>query len=122
MALVITEQITGVLVCATEQRRNQVRSVIGAYLSRPKAGTRDFVLTDAPAGKYGAGPALVVSAPFVSRQDADDAWTDLAAVNTTWLIEGSVAQQFTSTEDPEVGINETVYHHRKHWPADPSDF
>jgi hypothetical protein len=120
--LVVTEQIVAYLVCDTEQRRNQVSNVIGAYLDRQKAGARDFVLFDVPPGKYGTGPTLVVSAPFLSRTDADNAWADLSGVNPTWLIAGSIAEQFTSTEDIEQNLNETVYIHRLHWPSQPDDF
>jgi hypothetical protein len=120
--LLVTEQITAYLVCSSTQRRNQIRNVITAYLSKPKAGARDFVLFDVPPGKYGAGPTLVVSTPFVSRVDADTAWADLEAINSTWLIEGSRADQFTSREDPDISLNETIYIHRKHWPSEVGDF
>lgn len=122
MALVITEQITAKLVFTTNQRRNQVRTVLTNYLSREKAGARDFVIVDAPDGKYGPGPGLSVSVPFLSRTDADEAWVDLENANETWFVTGSVAEQFTSTEDIDQGLNETEYIHRKHWPAEPEDF
>lgn len=122
MTAVVTEQITASLAFTTAQRRTQARNAIENYLGRGRAGARDFVVVDAPTGKYGAGPGLYVSTPFVSRADADAAWADIEAITPSFLIANSVAEQFTSTEDIAAGVNTTVYIHRKHWPADPGDF
>jgi hypothetical protein len=122
MALTIAETIKGTAVFTNEQRRTSVLGQLANYVTRPRVGAEEMTVTPVESpGKY-AGPAAVIFMRFATREDADEAWADLGGVSPSWFQTGSIAEQFTSTQDPDAGVNQTVFHHRRHWPADPSDF
>jgi hypothetical protein len=121
--LLIGETIAGVLVFVDEATRTQARNAIETYLARPRAGVATTPeLMDQPAGKYGAGPTLLVRVAFLSLADANEAWATAVTFIFPALIPDSQLDQYTSTSDDEHTINTTVYQHQMHVPARPEDF
>jgi hypothetical protein len=124
MTLVVKETVAGVLIMSTTGRRTQVRNRIEAYLGRPRVNVipSSPLLIDDNTNKYGVGFALIARAEFVSRADADAVWADITSNSLAILEPGSFIDQYTSNEDQEVGLDETIYIHRLHVPAAPGDF
>lgn len=115
------EVVFGQLVFQTTNARNTARAVIQNYASRNQYDTP--TITDVPAGKYGAGPALLVTMRLQNRSDADDVWADVTAANrltalraTSQLRQSSV--QFDATE----GTQTVTEIHKLTVPAAPDDF
>ena len=122
MPLTVAETIKGTAVFTNEQRRTTVLGQLANYAARGRVGVEEMTIApvDRP-GKYN-GPAAIIFMRFLSRADADAAWADLGGVSPSWFQAGSIAEQFTSTQDSDTGQNDAVFIHRRHWPADPSDF
>lgn len=124
MTLVTKQTIAGVLVFNTAARRTSARNVISNYLNRPRVNVLPSspALTDENTGKYGVGFGLIVRADWVNIADANEAWADFRANIAGLLANGSFVDQYTSNEDLETGLNEGIYVHRLHVPAQSNDF
>ena len=122
MALTVAETLKGIAVFTNEQRRTTVLGQLANYAARGRVGVEEMTIApvDRP-DKYG-GPAAIIFMRFETRSDADEAWIDLDGVSPSWFQAGSIAEQFTSTQDPDTGQNDAVFHHRRHWPSQPEDF
>lgn len=123
MVLVTKETIAGELVFATAGQRTTARNRITTYLNRQQVlVSSQPTMIDEDSHKYGNGPTLLLRVNFVTRADADEVWADVEARSFSILQNGSALRQYTSNEDPDIALNETVMHHVRHWPAQPSDF
>lgn len=123
MALVTKETISGELVFATAGQRTIARNRITTYLNRQQVLVESQPsMLDQDTSKYGNGPTLLLRVNFVTRADADEVWADVEARSFSILQDGSALWQYTSNEDPAIGLNEAIMHHVRHWPAQPSDF
>lgn len=113
--LIVTERIRGVAVCTNATQRNAVEA--RALNWARNAGSSGIPQTQrVAAGKYGAGPSLVIGVDFPDAATADAAWDDLASVDPAFLLEGSMVMRYTAREDGET-INETIILHRYEWPG-----
>lgn len=110
--IVVTEAIRGVAVCLNTARRNQLESSVNSWARR--AGFSAPSAEEVPAGKYGTGPTLVIAVDFPDLASADAAWAQINGFDPTWILDGSMIQQFTAREDGET-VNETIVHHKYEW-------
>lgn len=112
--------VIGQLVFATTQRRNQARTVITNYASRNQYTPP--TITDIPAGKYGAGPSLMVTMRLANRVDADEVWADVTGNVLSNLQPTSRLWQSSVVFDAVEGTQTVTEVHRLTVPAAPDDF
>ena len=117
MALETFEVCFGQLVFQNAQRLNQTRNMIeNRILNKPTFRDVQPTIFEVPAGKYGAGPTLVVTLRMASRADADAIWSDAMSALGNFEI-GSFLMQSHVEFDPAVGTSFTEVIHRIHVPA-----
>lgn len=115
MAIVVTDRIRGVAVCDNTNHRNQLET--RAVTWARNIGSSSIPQTQrVAAGKYGAGPSLVIGVDFPDAATADAAWADIDAFDPTFLLEGSMVMRYQAREDGET-VNETITLHRYEWPG-----
>lgn len=118
------EVVFGQLVFQNAATRNAAQTRITNTLgNRPRFQDTEWTVTPVAAGKYGAGPALMVTLRMTSRADADALWSDITQVTalstlraTSMLLQSSV--QF----DAELGTQTVTQIHQLTVPAAPGDF
>lgn len=116
MALETFHVVFGQMVFNNQNTLNQARTVIESRMSRPRFNDVEPTIFEVPAGKYGAGPTLVVTLRMVDIADADQLWSD-ASARFNVLQPGSVMQQSTVTQDNSTGAGSTTVIHLVHFPA-----
>lgn len=113
--LVVTERIRGVAVCTTTARRDQLENRATTWARQVQASEPPATQRVA-AGKYGAGPTLLIGVNFPDAATADAAWADIDAVDPSFLLEGSMVMRYQAREDGET-VNETIVLHEYAWPG-----
>lgn len=112
--------VFGQLVFDDAQARQQTRTVLEAYVSRSNFTTP--TIADVAPGKYGAGPALLVTFRLDVRADADAVWADVTRnVVLNRLRPTSQLRQSSVTFDPETGTQTVTVVHKLTVPAEPDD-
>lgn len=110
------ELIYGQLVFGNQNQANNAEAAITTFLARPTFRGVEQTIFQVPAGKYGAGPSLVVTARMLSRVDADAIW-DAAISRLAQLQPGSFIMQTSVSMDAVVGTSDAVVVHRVSVPA-----
>lgn len=114
-AVVVTERFRGVAVCTNTTRRNALETRAALWAAKEGASAPPTTQR-VNAGKYGAGPTLLIGINFPDRATADAAWADIDGFDPTFLLEGTMLMQYTAREDGET-VNETITIHRDEWPG-----
>lgn len=120
MAVESFELIYGQLVFGNQNQANGAETAIRSFLSRPAFRDGDQTIFQVPAGKYGAGPTLLVTARMQQRADADAIW-DAAQSRMGQVQNGSFIMQTSVTMDSTSGTSDAVVIHRVSVPALPDD-
>lgn len=102
----ITEQIRGVAICTTAQRRNQLTNFVLNWARREGFDTPSAE-NAVPDGKYGPGFGLIISVDFPDLATADTAWLDVVNFNPSFILDHSYIQQITDLND---GTPATIRH------------
>jgi hypothetical protein len=113
------EAVFGQLVFQNTTARNQARNALDKYAARNNYTPP--TITDVAAGKYGAGPALLVTLRLDARADADEAWSDGVAM-TANLRATSILRQSSVVFDATEGTQTVTEIHKLTVPPDPGDF
>lgn len=113
------EAVFGQLVFQNNTTRNQARTTIERYVARNNYSEPN--ITDVPAGKYGAGPSMVVTLRLASRADANEVWADITAA-TGSLRPTSIMRQSSVQFDATEGTQTVTEIHKLTVPAAPDDF
>lgn len=114
------EAVFGQLVFQNTSARTTARNVITKYVARQQFD--EPTIQDVPAGKYGAGPALLVTLRLAARADADEVWADITGNVLSVLRPTSIIRQSSVTFDAEEGTQTVTEIHRRTVPAAPDDF
>lgn len=114
------EVVFGQMVFANQAQANQAESAITSFLNRARFRDEVAQILQVPAGKYGAGPTLVVTIRSTSRADADAIWAAGESRFGT-LQSGSQLIQSSVTFDSELGTQTVTVIHKRSFPAAPGD-
>lgn len=115
------ELIYGILVFATAGRRDTAQTRITNLLNKPTFRDATPTLEPYPAGKYGAGPTLIVTLRMTNRADADAIWSEAEARSFGFLLDGSFLMQTSVSFDSETGEGTTTIVHRRSFPPAEGD-
>ena len=122
MAVEIFHVVHGNLVFTNQARCDQALAAIQAFLARPAfKDAAEQTLFQYPAGKYGAGPSLVVTLRYVAGADADAVW-EAAMTRWNFCIAGTKLQQVIVEQDNLGGpVAPAIVVHRRSNPVAPDD-
>jgi hypothetical protein len=94
--------IQAVIICQTNNQRNQVINAVNKYASQHGIST-DPVALPYDGNKYGSGPAVIIMAWFADdRADANQAYIDIDSANRNFIQPGSYLLQVDG---------DTIVHH-----------
>lgn len=120
MAVETFELVYAQLVFGNQNQANSAETAISNFLARPAFRDGDQTIFQVPAGKYGAGPTLLVTARMRDRADADAIW-NAAQTRLAQVQAGSFIMQTAVTMDAVSGTSDAVVIHRVTVPALPDD-
>ena len=115
------ELVQGQLVFSTAGQRSTARTRITQLLNKRTFRDVDPTLIDVPAGKYGAGPTLVVTLQMADRADADAIWSRVDTESLQFLLNGSQILQSSVSFDAVTGEQTVTLVHQRSFPPQPTD-